>query len=49
MNECLHQDDYIIEAPIFNGEYNVINVERNFNDCENITWLTIMIVRILLD
>ena len=37
MNECLHPDDYIIEAPIFNGKYNVTNVGTQFNDYENTT------------
>ena len=41
MNECLYNNDDIVEAPMYNGYCNVINVERNFNDCENATWLTI--------
>ena len=48
MNECLHNNVYIVEASIFNGIYNVIDMGMQFNDFENTTWLTIIIVRIPL-
>ena len=30
VNECLHNNDYIVEAPMFNDKCNVINVGTQF-------------------